>query len=194
MKTRFYYTLHELTGLTDSPIFSGTGMTSIISSLISGYSETDTTYTTKLAKDYLWPAMYDNYVAYVDVYSVNGIPQKPSITDDRVKALQKWLGGVLIEILNETKPYYEKLITLQTNYENDLLAKIESESFNRFNDTPQASNTGFDSDNYATTTNKTTSKTDGGTIMARLAEVRAEYRNYYKNWLKEFEKIMIWGD
>ena len=66
------------------------------------------------------------------------------------------------------------------------MGDIKSETFNRFNDTPQSSATGFDDDAHATNTTKTTTSTAGGTAAARLSEVYSFIRNQYKLWADDF--------
>lgn len=97
-------------------------------------------------------------------------------------------------IFNETHVYYEKVISIFEQKQNDLLNQIESSAENevRFNDTPQ--NAGdFSNDDHLTNISKTktTSKVDGATVMERLDEIRRRFTDLYNDWANRFDRLFI---
>ena len=103
---------------------------------------------------------------------------------ETIKALRKEALGSIYSWINDTYFVYTDRIKAAQNV--DLMGDIKSETFNRFNDTPQASSTGFDDDAHATNTTKTITSSAGGTAAARLSEVYRFIRNQYKLWADEF--------
>lgn len=187
---RHYYTLPELFVPEDgetiedfkNPLWAAQndkGFRTIVNHLSGLEFATDDQYTKTLMKEYVWPEMWDAKVIYLDTSK----KEKP-MDLDTTKALRKQLLGSMYNWINSTYYTYTERIKAAANV--DLMGDIKSESFNRFNDTPQANDTGFDSDDYATNTTKTTTSTAGGTAAARLAEVYSFLRNQYKLWADEF--------
>ena len=187
---RHYYTLPELfipdvgetTDDFKDPLWAKTkdkGFYTIIDH-ISGLSFTeDDAYTKELMQKYVWPEMWDAKVIYLDTCK----REKP-VDVETVKVLRKQVLGSIYSWFNDTYFVYVDRIKAAENV--DLMGDIKSETFNRFNDTPQASSTGFDDDAHATNTTKTTTSTAGGTAAARLSEVYGFIRNQYKLWADEF--------
>ena len=187
---RHYYTLPELfipeVGETiddfKDPLWAKTkdkGFYTIINH-ISGLSFTeDDAYTKELMQKYVWPEMWDAKVIYLDTCK----REKP-VDVETVKVLRKQVLGSIYSWFNDTYFVYVDRIKAAENV--DLMGDIKSETFNRFNDTPQASSTGFDDDAHATNTTKTITSTAGGTAAARLSEVYGFIRNQYKLWADEF--------
>ena len=186
---RYYYTLPELfipqAGETidqfRDPLWAKTedrGFYTIIKH-ISSLSITDDAYTKELMQKYLWPEMWDAKVIYLDSCKCT----KP-VDDDTLKALRKEILGNIYSWINDTYVVYTDRIKAAENV--DLMGDIKSETFNRFNDTPQSSSTGFDDDAHATNTTKTTTSTAGGTAAARLSEVYRFIKNQYNLWANEF--------
>ena len=187
---RYYYTLPELfipdvgetTDDFKDPLWAKTkdkGFYTIINH-ISGLSfADDDAYTKELMQNYVWPEMWDAKVIYLDTCK----REKP-VDVETVKVLRKQVLGSIYSWFNDTYFVYVDRIKAAENV--DLMGDIKSETFNRFNDTPQASSTGFDDDAHATNTTKTTTSTAGGTAAARLSEVYGFIRNQYKLWADEF--------
>ena len=187
---RHYYTLPELfipeQGETiedfRDPLWAKTkdkGFYTIINH-ISGLSfADDDAYTKELMQKYVWPEMWDAKVIYLDTCK----REKP-VDVETVKALRKQALGSIYSWINDTYFVYTDRIKSAENV--DLMGDIKSETFNRFNDTPQASSTGFDDDAHATNTTKTITSSSGGTAAARLSEVYRFIKNQYKLWADDF--------
>ena len=187
---RHYYTLPELfipeVGETiddfKNPLWAMTedkGFYTIINH-ISGLSFTnDDAYTKELMQKYVWPEMWDAKVIYLDTFK-----PKELVSVDTINALRKQVLGSIYSWINDTYFVYVDRIKAAENV--DLMGDIKTETFNRFNDTPQASSTGFDDDAHATNTTKTTTSSAGGTAVSRLSEVYGFIRNQYKLWADEF--------
>ena len=118
-------------------------------------------------------------VIYLDTCKL----EKPTDVET-IKALRKEALGSIYSWINDTYFVYVDRIKAAENV--DLMGDIKSETFNRFNDTPQASSTGFDDDAHATNTTKTTTSSAGGTPVSRLSEVYSFIRNQYKLWADDF--------
>lgn len=86
---------------------------------------------------------------------------------------------------------YETLIKLYTDNENALMNRLTSRATNQFNDTPQTTTTGLDSDNYASTYSVNTTETDPATTIQKLSEIRALWLNMYTEWADEFAKKFV---
>lgn len=187
---RHYYTLPELfipeAGETiedfRDPMWAKTkdkGFYTIINH-ISGLSfANDDQYTKELMQKYVWPEMWNAKVIYLDTCK----REKP-VDVETIKALRKEALGSIYSWINDTYFVYVDRIKAAENV--DLMGDIKSETFNRFNDTPQASSTGFDDDAHATNTTKTVTSSAGGTAAARLSEVYRFIKNQYKLWADEF--------
>lgn len=187
---RHYYTLPELfipeAGETiedfRDPMWAKTkdkGFYTIINH-ISGLSfADDDQYTKELMQKYVWPEMWNAKVIYLDTCK----REKP-VDVETIKALRKEALGSIYSWINDTYFVYVDRIKAAENV--DLMGDIKSETFNRFNDTPQASSTGFDDDAHATNTTKTVTSSAGGTAAARLSEVYGFIRNQYKLWADDF--------
>lgn len=187
---RHYYTLPELfipeQGETiedfKDPMWAMTedkGFYTIINH-ISGLSfAQDDIYTKELMQKYVWPEMWSAKVIYLDTCKC----EKP-VDVETIKALRKEILGSIYSWINDTYFVYVDRIKAAENV--DLMGDIKSETFNRFNDTPQSSATGFDDDAHATNTTKTITSSAGGTAAARLSEVYGFIRNQYKLWADDF--------
>ena len=187
---RHYYTLPELfipeVGETiedfRDPLWAKTedkGFYAIINHISGLAFADDDQYTKELMQKYVWPEMWNAKVIYLDTCKC----EKP-VDVETVKALRKEILGSIYSWISDTYYVYVDRIKAAENV--DLMGDIKTETFNRFNDTPQASSTGFDDDAHATNTTKTTTSSAGGTAAARLSEVYKFIRNQYKLWADEF--------
>lgn len=187
---RHYYTLPELfipeVGETiedfRDPLWAKTedkGFYTIINHISGLAFADDDQYTKELMQKYVWPEMWNAKVIYLDTCK----REKPTDVET-IKALRKEALGSIYKWINDTYFVYVDRIKAAENV--DLMGDIKSETFNRFNDTPQASSTGFDDDAHATNTTKTTTSSAGGTPAARLSEIYKFIRNQYKLWADDF--------
>ena len=187
---RYYYTLPELfipdVGETiedfRDPLWAMTedkGFYTIINHISGLAFANDDVYTKELMQKYIWPEMWNAKVIYLDTCK----REKP-VDVETIKALRKEALGSIYSWINDTYFVYVDRIKAAENV--DLMGDIKSETFNRFNDTPQASSTGFDDDAHATNTTKTITSSAGGTAAARLSEVYRFIRNQYKLWADDF--------
>lgn len=184
MIERFYYTLDEML---DDEVLAG--FKKLFDTF--GIAFTDTSYTTELF-NHIDEAYGQDYIAYIDIqHPVYEFVDKPSITevllDDGMKYQMMQFVKKVKGWLDDSQFRYEKLISLYTNQQNNLLNKLESTV--QFNDTPQTTSTGLDDDDYATTYTK--SSTDVTTIMSRLQEVRSYWSSLYNEWSNEFSKKFV---
>lgn len=189
MINRFYYTIEDL--YLD---YRSNGFNKIFEQWLGTY--TDTTETTKLYED-IEDNFYDDYICYIDVSApVWEAVERPDINDlltipEYKKQIVKQLRKIRAW-LDDSKYKYEKLIKLYADNENKLMDQVKSESSTQFNDTPQTTISGLDSDEYATTYTKNKTAIDSGTVMARLSEVRAYWDSLYSAWVKEFSKKFVY--
>lgn len=186
---RFYYTIEEL--YTD---YLANGFNKLFIKWLGSY--VDTTYTTNLYVD-----VENNYlndvIVYIDIEhpdwevvekpSALDIDAKPELKNQIIKQMRKIKAW-----LDDSKYKYEKLIKLYTDNENKLMDQIKSESSTQFNDTPQTTIAGLDSDEFASTYTKNKTAIDSGTVMARLNELRASWSSLYDEWTKEFAKKFVY--
>lgn len=105
-------------------------------------------------------------------------------------AFANWLNR-FTSICQNGYPKYKKLINLYEQEEANLMKSINSSSTSKYNDTPQAADSGFEGDNYVSNIATTSTSTDGTTPMARLAEIRTEWTNLYEEWANQFEGLFI---
>lgn len=187
---RIYYTLNELQPDED-------GIAQTFSSLFSywGLTFTDTTKTINLY-NHIAEQYGEDYCVYIDVKRYAGeyfeIPTIEDIFEDYdlkkqvVKFLNKiknWIGDSLER--------YDTLIDLYENNKNNLMNKVQTISKNKFNDTPQTTTSGLDSDDYATTYTTNTLESDNATVISRLNEIRALWESLYSEWTAEFAKKFV---
>lgn len=138
----------------------------------------------------------DEFVAYIDIVHLPyEHPTKPTKAEIEADADLKFQ---IVKILNKIKAWlndsqfrFDKLIDIYDENESALMNQISASSTVQFNDTPQTTNTGLDSDSYASTFTKNTSSSDPGTIMSRLAEIRAFWNSIMDEWSKEFGKKFV---
>ena len=194
---RHYYTLPELfipeAGETiddfKDPLWAKTkdkGFYTIIDH-ISGLSVAqDDAYTKELMQQYVWPEMWDAKVIYLDTFK-----PKELVSVDTIKLLRKQVLGSIYSWINDTYFVYTDRIKAAENV--DLMGDIKSETFNRFNDTPQNSGT-FEDSTHNTTVTTIENSTDGSTLLSRLNEIEDNLKRLYENWSNEFRKFIIWSE
>lgn len=93
-------------------------------------------------------------------------------------------------IYNTTKDRYLTLIDIYTNQKANLLNKVESNSIQRFNDTPQNGGDWSD-DEHTSNITRTESSNDFTPLMDRINEIQNKLRNIQKDWEDEFKGIFI---
>lgn len=113
-------------------------------------------------------------------------------SDDFAPAMNKF-----INVMNLTLPKYLPMFyEAKQLYENALKQlESESESFSRYNDTPQneQDNVDFNSEAYATNMgkNKSVTKVDSGSPVARIDELRTKWKAIILEWANNFDMIFI---
>lgn len=112
--------------------------------------------------------------------------------DDFPLAMNKF-----INVMNLTLPKYLPMLFEAKKLYEDTLKKLESESesFSRYNDTPQneQDNVDFNSEAYATNMGKNRSETkvDSGSPVARMDELRTKWKSIILEWANNFDMIFI---
>lgn len=97
----------------------------------------------------------------------------------------------LLATIGDSKAHYVALIKNQKDLENQILnAFVQSESEHYFNDTPQTSGSGINT-NFTSTYSKDVTKLNIGPVSSQLEEVRLAMQDYYEQWVKEFRKFIL---
>ena len=132
----------------------------------------------------------DMGIAYKDW--IPFIETEPSIQTNRTlydeiteKVLRKFSY-----VYNTTKDRYLTLIDIYTNQKANLLNKVESNSIQRYNDTPQNGGDWSD-DEHTSNITRTESSNDFTPLMDRINEIQNKLRNIQKDWEDEFKGIFI---
>lgn len=191
-----YWTLQEMVGAVGggSPWNVAT-LTEILATI--GYVPSG--YPVDLRKDEVKELWQGFYARFYDYYAI----KKSSEDINTIEAMNleygdiaKWLINFL-NVLNNTYPYYSKVLKLYKDNENKLLDMVAAYSLSKtgFNDTPQNSNTNgeYESEDYLTTFQKSNGKTESdlNTKMARLKEIQDDYKRVMNDWLLEFDCLVI---
>ena len=136
----------------------------------------------------VYDRQHDNYMYKVEDCE----PDYELTADDFKKAMNKF-----INVLNLTMPKYIPILyQYKQNYE-DILRKVESESesFARFNDTPQneQDEVDYNTPEYATNMgkNKSVSKVDSNSLPLKLKELQENFKSIILEWSNEFDMIFI---
>lgn len=196
MKTRFYYTLNEITGISDRTINYGDTKIGVyaFASYLLQYDNpiaTDNDISKELMK-HIWLNLSERNVIYIDrrhwAFEHIDRPEMNDFTEEDAEKIYDFAQSML-SIYEDTKQYYETLIPLYESEKSKLMNDIQSQT--RFNDTPQNAQVldGYAADNYST--NVTTTKTELTTKMNRLNEVQTMLRNLYGDWAFEFNKLVL---
>lgn len=96
-----------------------------------------------------------------------------------------------IETFYDTKDKYIALIKAQASLESELTSDLTQTTKSYFNDTPQTTNTGYVSEDYTTTFNRTVQEIPLGNVAEKLAIVRASMEDIYDEWVNEFKRFVI---
>lgn len=138
--------------------------------------------------DVVFDRQHDNYIYFKEMEVVS----YTLTADDFKKAMNKF-----INIMNLTMPKYLPLLfQYEENYQ-DVLRKVESESesFSRFNDTPQneQDEVDYNTDDYASTMgrNKNISKVDSNSVPLKLKELQENFKSIILEWSNEFDMMFI---
>ena len=136
----------------------------------------------------IFDRQHNNYMYRVDDVDEN----YELVASDYPKAMNKF-----INVLNLTMPQYIPMIFEAEKLYQDALSKLESESesFSRYNDTPQndQDEVDYNTPSYASNMGKTASKTkvDSGSPVARMEELRTKWKSIILKWSNEFDMIFI---
>lgn len=159
-------------------VFGNDEITSFISQYVTNpLSEEDSTIFNELFSKYIFPRFYDWLCVKeeVDLFSENIYPY----------AKNKDLAIRFLSIFINTKERYKTIRNIYTSNINNLMAKVESTSKIKFNDTPQ--NAGeFDGDNHNTHVTTTTNNSDIDSPIKRIDEISVKLRNIMLEWSNEF--------
>lgn len=167
---------------------------------LTGLDPSSTIITPTKCISYMNEVLFNVYNRHADEYLVKKVTctevpdySEEVVTDPIVvKALSK-----LINIFELTGPKYIPIIfQFEKNYAEPLKKlESESESFSRFNDTPQneIDEVDFNSGSYASNMGKSknVSKVDSGSVSAKLKEMREAWRSIILDWSNEFDQAFI---
>lgn len=150
----------------------------------------DDIYTTDFFQKYFYSEMAEQNVDFLELEICNY--EEPIITDEQKNKIKHEIAIRFINLMNETRVYYSKMLSLIKENESKLLKAVENSSFVRFNDTPQAiAGVGFDDDDFASTTTKSTSNLDEN-IMIKLNRIRDNYIDYNIARLNRFKLLVMY--
>ena len=120
------------------------------------------------------------------------IEAEPSIQTDRdlydeitEKVLRKFSY-----VYNTTKDRYLALLDIYANQKANLLNKVESNTIQRYNDTPQNGGDWSD-DEHTSNITRIENSNDFTPLMDRINEIQNKLRNIQKDWEDEFKGIFI---
>lgn len=151
---------------------------------------TDDQFTTEFFQKYFYTEMAEQNVDYIEIETCNF--EEPTITPEQKEKIKHDIAVRFVNLMNQTRVYYSKMLTLLKENENKLLNAVENSSFVRFNDTPQAiAGVGFEDDDFASTTTKSTSNLDEN-IMIKLNRIRDNYIDYNNAWLNRFKLLVMY--
>lgn len=177
MKNRKYYLLKD---------FQAVGST--LDSIVAGWLESTPTPTAQqLAKMLVLAHEYDA-IMYIDWISFE---------EDEPQQINAYTSDTFAEVKNKmryiyqtTYDKYKVLLDAYTNEKANLLDKVKATNKTKFNDTPQADETGLDGDNYVSTYTIQESEV-GFEIIDRLAKVQTLFMNVLNEWCKEFSNMFM---
>lgn len=153
-------------------------------------SFTDDQFTTEFFQKYFYTEMAEQNVDFIEIETRNF--EEPEITPEQKAKIKHDIAVRFVNLMNQTRVYYSKMLTLIKENENKLLNAVENSSFVRFNDTPQAiAGVGFEDDDFASTTTKSTSNLDEN-IMIKLNRIRDNYIDYNNAWLNRFKLLVMY--
>lgn len=187
-RIRFYYTFNEL-------IKEDATVESFQEELFNefGITFTEGTNTRELYKS-LKVKYGDDYILYIDV-GYHGFDNIVAPTIEELKTtyfpqVRRQLNKIK-EWLNSSQFRYDSLIAMYESQKNNLLEPIKNKSKTKFNDTPQATNTGLEGDEFATTFTVNENEADGVSKINRLNEIRLYWNSVFDEWQNEFGKKFV---
>lgn len=193
MRTRFYYTLRDLTQYETNKASEAKTNANTLSDILQIYDDElvdvgTVTMQKELFQNYIYPKFKEHALCYLDLGHGNwDCPERPDIDDEECDDMVQELIGRMYSWLVSSTEKYEKLIGLYNDNKAHLLDNIKA--ITKFSDTPMDGGSFLD-DNHVTTA--TQSETQLGTIMTRLDEVNNKLRNMYEMWANEFKKFIIY--
>lgn len=150
----------------------------------------DDTYTTEFFQKYFYTEMAEQNVDFIEIETCNF--EEPEITPEQKAKIKHDIAVRFVNLMNQTRVYYSKMLSLLKENENKLLNAVENSSFVKFNDTPQSlAGVGFNDDDFASTTTKSTSNLDEN-IMIKLNRIRDNYIDYNIAWLNRFKLLIMY--
>lgn len=137
----------------------------------------------------VYDRQHDNYF-----YKKENVDPSYELTiDDFRLAMSKF-----INVMNLTMPKYLPMIFEAEQLYQDTLKKLESESesFSRYNDTPEDEQDEIDFNTSAYASNmgrsKNVSQVDSGSPVARMDELRTKWKSIILEWSNDFDKLFIY--
>lgn len=126
---------------------------------------------------------YRDWIVYIE--------ERPDLDDQELfdeiteKVLRKFSY-----VYNTTKDRYLALLDIYANQKANLLNKVESNTIQRYNDTPQNGGDWSD-DEHTSNITRIENSNDFTPLMDRINEIQNKLRNIQKDWEDEFKGIFI---
>lgn len=134
----------------------------------------------------------DDYIAEIKHYLCEFEDEDVDLSNASYMGLDK-----LINVINLTAPrYIPILVSYLDNYEEPIkMLESISESFSRYNDTPQndQDDVDYNTPEYATNMgkNKNVSRIDSGSVIDRLKSLTESFRSIILDWSNEFNQLFL---
>lgn len=170
---------------------------SLLGTLISGVGITG--YPLDLTKDSIKQLWQNFYARFFDYYMM----KKGTCVQSELSTLMwdtndtlSWFTRFL-NVLNNTYPYYNALLTNYANEEAKLMDNVKASSSSKtgFNDTPQQPNESgtYESTDYLTNFSKTSGESESelSPKIIRLKEIQDNYKRVMNDWLLEFDCLVM---
>lgn len=147
-------------------------------------------YSVTTALQSLFTKVYNKYYNAIMFNSVSEDISSEEVQDKYYDFFVRFLNKY-----EDTKDYYEPLITIYEAKKATLMADIEAETTNEviFNDTPQTTSGVLSGDTYATTYTKTksTTKSQMKSPIERMKDIQETLRNYWADFVEEFRHVFL---
>lgn len=134
--------------------------------------------------------LFNNIINRMSLYGI--IKSSEELTDDQlIEKFKTWIYK-FTSMLSRSSLYYSPLLSIYDSQMNNLMNDLSTTSTStvKFNDTPQAVNTGgsLESDEFITnvTNSETQSTTPVDTPIQRIKEIQENFRNLINDWTNEF--------
>lgn len=171
MINRYYYTMKDLgvqkTDLRD--IFNDdTYQDTIVGKLV----------------DLIFLKYKNSWIEYVDV---SADPWDGSSVDPDLPNIEDWLDKMKY-IYETTQDRYKTIIKTYEEHKNELVNDMETNSINKFNNTPQDAGD-FTGNGFTSTVNTSNTKVQVNDNISKINKLYTLLRNTYNNWVEEFRPL-----